>query len=65
MDDNPLKTEDTPMIRALAGEDVRNEHLKIIPQGKTLQEALIVACSGQILVKPDGSKLGAVLAIQK
>lgn len=65
MDDRPLKMEDTPILRALAGEQVRNEHLKIIPVGKSLEEAIIVSCSGQLLLKPDGSKLGAVLAIQK
>ena len=65
MDDNPLKMEDTPLIRALAGEQVKDLHLKIIPMGKSLEEALIVSCSGQLLLKPDGSKWGAVLAIQK
>ena len=65
MDDNPLKIEDTPLQRALAGEQVKDQHLKIIPMGKSLEEALIVSCSGQLLLKPDGSKWGAVLAIQK
>lgn len=64
-EDRLIPKEETPLFRALAGESVKNVQVKVIPQGKSLEDAVFLSCNGQLLRKPDGSKIGAVLAIQK
>lgn len=65
LDDKVIPMEETPLFRCLAGESVKNVQVKVLPQGKTLEDAIYLSCNGQLLRRPDGSKIGAVLAIQK
>ena len=60
-DGTPLKDSDIPLVRAFAGEVVRNEEMVVHPPGR---EPLYVRANGQPIVSADGRKLGAVMALE-
>lgn len=56
----PMKREDVPLFRALQGERVHNVEMMILPKGGIPRTLL---ASGQALLGPNGTKLGAVVAM--
>jgi diguanylate cyclase (GGDEF)-like protein/PAS domain S-box-containing protein len=59
-DGTPLRDSDIPLVRAFAGEVVRNEEIVVHPPGR---EPMYVRANGQPIVSADGRKLGAVMAM--
>jgi PAS domain S-box-containing protein len=59
--ETPLKAEEVPLARALAGERVRDAEMVIRPAGKP---AKFLLANGQPLIDADGKKLGAVVSMQ-
>jgi diguanylate cyclase (GGDEF)-like protein len=59
-DGTPLKDRDIPLVRAFAGEVVRDEEIVVNPPGR---EPLYVRANGQPIVSADGRMLGAVMAM--
>lgn len=57
----PLPPERLPLLRALAGEEVRDQDVVIAPRGGP---PVLVSCSGQAFHSPDGKLLGAVVTMQ-
>ena len=58
---SPLRTEETPLFRALNGETVRDVEMVIAPHGGA---ALTILASGQAFRSPGGETLGAVTALR-
>lgn len=56
----PIRKEETPLFRALQGEDVQDVEMRVIPQqGQTRA----ILASGQAIINPQGQKLGAVVIV--
>ena len=56
----PMRTVDVPLYRALAGEHFRDVEVVVSPTASTSHAVL---CSGRALYSRDGKKLGAVVAM--
>ena len=59
-DGTPLEDADIPLVRAFGGEVVRDEEMIVNPPGR---DPLYVRANGQPIVSADGTKLGAVMAV--
>ena len=56
-----MPVDQIPLVRAYRGEKVVDEELVIAPKKLTPR---VVKCNGQPILKPDGQKLGAVVAMR-
>jgi diguanylate cyclase (GGDEF)-like protein/PAS domain S-box-containing protein len=59
-DGAPLADADIPLVRAFGGEVVRDEEILVNPPGR---EPMHVRANGQPILSQDGTKLGAVMAM--
>lgn len=57
----PVPLNKIPLLRAYRGEKVINEELTIVPKNRP---AKTIICNGQPILKSDGTKLGAVIAMR-
>lgn len=57
----PVPLNKIPLLRAYRGEKIINEELTIVPKNRP---AKTVICNGQPILNPDGTKLGAVIAMR-